>query len=532
MSIVWKFVVWSALLIVLVVWCGLTAAWNNQPSFSHGTPDFNYWQQKYKDIAFQLATTSDTKEAVTDAPLEVEQYTIQQFPFIATDGSSQQRVDRCESCHIGVENPGMTAENIIKTVDHRTVTAAEVPAYLNAHPATRDIVYALSCHPGKGAAVTKGGLAWSVPVNASDDPADAARQALDAKMMSAHPFATYGCTSCHYGSGRELVQDRAHGADEFWLQPMLPSKYQDAACAQCHESFDAKTYAAVYLPQMTTIARGEQLFKENACWGCHKIEGFSKGNVGPELTLEGRIATFKTIEHQLWDPRYKVNNCVMPYFFSDRIVKDSDGGKYILTPLGQKEPLSGVTPAIVDSDETRESLAQRDDGYIPDESRQADVDALVTFVLAQTGLNYTQAPSNRMARITAYNSLEPQTVPVTAEEGKVLFDESGCYACHYLGDPDNDKNGHGGIAGPNLSWEGARHSRQWLLAHYVNPQAFVPKSIMPIFPFSDSQRAALSLYDAGFIPKGAKPVSPDQDMPTEAMQKDQIVVPQVRYMTR
>ena len=76
---------------------------------------------------------------------------------------------------------------------------------------------------------------------------------------------------------------------------------------------------------MTTIARGEQLFKAQACYGCHKIEGFSKGNIGPELTYEGRVAgTYLTIEHQLWDPRYKVNGCVMPYFFAARAHNTDD----------------------------------------------------------------------------------------------------------------------------------------------------------------------------------------------------------------
>jgi cbb3-type cytochrome oxidase cytochrome c subunit len=90
----------------------------------------------------------------------------------------------------------------------------------------------------------------------------------------------------------------------------------------------------------------------------------------------------------------------------------------------------------------------------------------------------------------------------------------------------------GGVAGPNLSWEGSRHSLQWVNAHYVNPQAFVTKSIMPVFPLSDSQRAALSLYDTSFIPKGGRAVSPNEDMPTAALAGDKVTVPQVRYMTR
>ena len=111
---------------------------------------------------------------------------------------------------------------------------------------------------------------------------------------------------------------------------------------------------------------------------------------------------------------------------------------------------------------------------------------------------------------------------------------SGCYACHYLGDPNNHKNGKGGFMAPELSWEGSRHSTEWTMAHYKNPQAFVPNSIMPIFPFSDSQRAALSLYDASFKSRktGGHPVSPDQDLPPQQQQQLGVLNRDVRYMNR
>ena len=54
-----------------------------------------------------------------------------------------------------------------------------------------------------------------------------------------------------------------------------------------------------------------------------------------------------------------------------------------------------------------------------------------------------------------------------------------------------------------------------LIAHYAHPQDFVPGSIMPEFPFSNSERAALSQYDLSLKPtsEGARQVSPDEDMP-------------------
>jgi len=628
MSIVTKFIFWSLALLILVAYAAINAGWNNQNT---DKPDYIYWQNEYHNIAADLATDPALKEKTRDAPPDISQVTVLQFSFTETDGTAQQRVDRCEACHAGLENPQMTAENIIRDVDKVNLTAAQVPAYLEdpSHKSTLDLVYTLGAHPGKTPGFAKGGLEWAVATATNADPSASAQQLDYANIVAKHPFATYGCTTCHYGSGRELQQDKAHGQAEYWLQPLMPAKYLDAACAQCHEAYngpaisaqasfntqtsaltdaytkakdattdpaklaaltatyksqyaviasafhaslakltsendaaapkltlteysnsvpglpstdDTRIFKAAYLPDMTTIQRGQDLFKENACWGCHKIDGISKGNVGPELTLEGRIAVFSTIEHQLWEPRYKVANCVMPYFFSQKVYGDTTTGKeFWVDKLGGMHDVSTLVPADQDdlSPETWDTLNEHHDVgngkyyyFVPLKSHEDDVTALTTYILAQTGQNYAQATSDRLARIDAYNGADPPTVPVSAESGKLVFEQSGCYACHYLGNPDNDKIGMGGVAGPNLSWEGSRHSRQWIDAHYVNPQAFVPKSIMPVFPLSDSQRAALSLYDSSFIPTGGRAVSPNEDLPSATWIADKIEVPQVRYMTR
>ena len=38
------------------------------------------------------------------------------------------------------------------------------------------------------------------------------------------------------------------------------------------------------------VARGQRVYLDNGCGGCHVIEGLSSGTVGPELTLIGEIA--------------------------------------------------------------------------------------------------------------------------------------------------------------------------------------------------------------------------------------------------
>ncbi|MBV9851081.1 MAG: c-type cytochrome [Armatimonadetes bacterium] len=553
-SMVSKLVFWSIILLLLVLYIGIPkfsdAIWNNE--FAGSQHDFTYWQGRYKDIAAQLATNEEVRQAALNAPIEVKQVTATQFPLLMSDGSQQQRVDRCQSCHIGLENPQMTAENIIRVVDGVALTADQVAGYLDdpKHAQTRAVVKTIGAHPGidieNGAqsqdlgVVHSRQLSYGVATQASPKPADQQKYAQDKTNLKLHPFPTFGCTTCHYGQGRDLVQDKAHGSPEHSLTPLLPVKYMEAACAQCHSTYnsgqDSQGFTISYLPQMTTIARGEQLFKQQACYGCHKIEGFSKGNIGPELTYEGRVAgTYLTIEHQIWDPRYKVNGCVMPYFFSAH-AHNTDDPRLQDEPVDPRADLKGGKTATLDGPGEEDIQKTLDDhGYVALGSEQDKVDALVTFVTSQTGLNYAASPAQRFSNIAAYNLSNPPDVPVTVAEGKALFEQSGCYACHYIGDPNvkhvtgDPQYGKGGIFGPELSWEGSRHSQEWMIAHYQNPQEFVPGSIMPIFPLSNTQRAALSLFDGSHLPATGRRVSADQDMPSAAQQQAGAQVPNVRY---
>lgn len=550
MTMVQKFLGWSFLLFLVVVYTGVKAQWNGEFTNS---PDFNHWQSEYKSIAYQLATDPQVKAATQAAAISVNQVTVGQFPQIQKDGTQQLRVDRCESCHAGLLNPAMTAENIIKFEDNVNVPTDQVAAYLSdpKHAETLRAVKTLGAHPGvsiEGTGARDLGVVhgdkftYGVTIDHNLNPQDDADYQLQKQYVKKHPFPTFGCTTCHYGSGRDLVEHVAHGDPERWLQPMLPAKFMDAACAQCHTGYDKTTYSFTYSPQLTTIARGQKLFKEYACYGCHKIEGFSKGNIGPELTYEGASVSYITIEHQLWDPRYKVGTCVMPYFFSYRL-HNTDGGtegaeREEIVDARAQALLNNNQVATIDNDDTRDSLKAH--GYIPDAKMQSDVDALVTFVAAQTGGNYAQSAADRIEGISAYNASKPLEVPVTVDEGKQLFQTSGCYACHHIGDPaykgrpELDPSGKGGFSGPILNGVGSRHSLEYLIAHYEHPQDFVPGSIMPEFPFSNSQRAALSMYDQSLKPANtaARQVSPDQDMPQGALKAHGAQTATAGYMVR
>lgn len=52
--------------------------------------------------------------------------------------------------------------------------------------------------------------------------------------------------------------------------------------------------------------------------------------------------------------------------------------------------------------------------------------------------------------------------------------------------------GLGRLIGPHLNWSGIYRSDEWLMEHFRNPPAHVPRSLMPVFPFDDTKFYALT----------------------------------------
>ncbi|MDG2307287.1 MAG: c-type cytochrome [Candidatus Binatia bacterium] len=90
------------------------------------------------------------------------------------------RVDRCTSCHMGINKAGFE----------------DAPQPWTTHP--------------------------------DQDP-----------LMRAHPPEKFGCTACHGGQGAALNSiDQAHGEVRFWLQPLLRGEQMQARCLNCHRDVE------------------------------------------------------------------------------------------------------------------------------------------------------------------------------------------------------------------------------------------------------------------------------------------------------
>ncbi len=134
--------------------------------FRELAPEWKRYQNEYKELLIKNAKDEATKKKAKSLDVKIQQIYL----------SSLKRIDRCTSCHIGVENPLM---------------------------ANAEIVY--KQHSGN--------------------------------YLKDHSINKFGCTICHNGQGRATNLKEAHGAgrDTHWDYPILPLKYVQSTCALCHD---------------------------------------------------------------------------------------------------------------------------------------------------------------------------------------------------------------------------------------------------------------------------------------------------------
>jgi mono/diheme cytochrome c family protein len=98
-----------------------------------------------------------------------------------------------------------------------------------------------------------------------------------------HDPSEYGCTVCHGGQGRATTKADAHGAVEFWPEPMLPRAMSQAGCGTCH--------TAIGVPRQEALDAARGTFERLDCLACHRVDGRggtirpdSGGMEGPDLS--------------------------------------------------------------------------------------------------------------------------------------------------------------------------------------------------------------------------------------------------------
>ncbi|MBK6795403.1 MAG: c-type cytochrome [Acidobacteria bacterium] len=228
---------------------------------------FNKWerhQTAYFDQARSMAKTDAERAGLEGRSPRIEQLIVTSF--------GESRVDRCTTCHIGIDDPRFNQH----------------AQPLRSHPYTEDMGDRL----------------------------------VNGKWERRHKFADFGCTVCHDGQGRGLETVFAHGEDHYWPDPMLGyvtqnwradfkpklkgKEYMQANCALCHTDENFKS--------TPLVAKGRQLFFSSNCYGCHKIEGLSTGALGPDLSEVGKKFKVDYLWESVVEPRANIATSFMPKF--------------------------------------------------------------------------------------------------------------------------------------------------------------------------------------------------------------------------
>jgi mono/diheme cytochrome c family protein len=285
------------------------------------------------------------------------------------------------------------------------------------------------------------------------------------ELLGRHPPEKFGCTPCHDGQGPAVNSpEQAHGNFidahghvenvEFIDRPLKRGEEMQSNCIECHAGVQR-------LPGAEAIARGEQLFVELGCHGCHLTEGYE------ELAKENGVAVIA--------PSLR------------RIGAKADRGWLVrwVTNPHQFRPRTRMPNFMFD---------------------QTEAVQIAAFLLA----------ASREAS-EAWTAAHPAPTIVAGGElavrGRQLVDTAGCRACHALA-PDEvaGRLGANKDIAPNLSRIADKTGAQWIYHWIRNPRGYSAIARMPSLRLSDDEARAVTAYLLTLGQRQATPGGLERDL--------------------
>jgi mono/diheme cytochrome c family protein len=401
------------------------------------------------------------------------------------------KVDRCHTCHVGIQNPtydvvvrpeaedeearyAFKNEFLRAFVDHaRGRGAASSCGICRKENRPEEIPEPLAAH---GAWTSQDAIRF-VKVFRSHPRLD-----LYVTSSSKHPLEKFGCTICHEGDGRDTDFTRTvhtpdtpeeatawrnrHGTPfgeerydwnyrELWDLPMFPSKFAQSSCRRCHAQ-------EVDLDGADKYVQGMTVFERAGCYGCHRTDSYQilpkdvgdpgldpnrrARRPGPPLT---RIAS-KVTEEWAWKwifaPREFRPTTRMPHFF-----KQSNARHEV-----NKNP------------------------HRPEEIEGTIVTSIVKYLWSLS----EKAPDPA-----------PPELAGDGKRGELLVRQVGCMACHRVEEATYD--GESRFLkefAPTLAGVGGKMNRTWLYHWVRDPKRHFPDSAMPSLRLSEQEAVDVVEY--------------------------------------
>jgi len=152
-----------------------------------------------------------------------------------------------------------------------------------------------------------------------------------------HRLDEFGCVVCHRGQGAATTVAEAHHSTLAREEPLLPARYIEASCGQCHH---------VALPGTPKLNQGRELLARYGCVRCHSIRLPDSSTITPTdqpppLTHIADKTTREWIYAWLKDPASYAASATMPNFQ----LSDADARDISAFLIANSEPLPGDAAA-------------------------------------------------------------------------------------------------------------------------------------------------------------------------------------------
>ncbi len=364
--------------------------------------------------------------------------------------------------------------------------------------------------------------------------ADISAQPFRTHPVIPHGLDQFGCVMCHRGQGPATTVEEAHRSTLAWEQPILPARFVQSSCGQCHRAPLTGT------PQLNL---GRNLLSRYGCVHCHTIKlpdgtAIKPTDEPPSLEHIADKTTPEWIYAWLKDPQAYAVTATMPNFkLSDPDARDISAflianstpipGDTALGPRDQKEsdPTAGASlygeSFCASCHAVQNAAGNVVGGNVGPEltrvGNKAKPEWLRTWLRNPrvydpgTAMPHYRFTDQQVSLLTAFlgNKTDSDLLakvhldaptPEQIAHGKLLVTEFGCASCHEIGGikkPDN--------FAPELTRIGSKPLTQisflpgmphtvpdYISAKIRQPRSFGSALKMPQYTFAPAEADALT----------------------------------------
>jgi mono/diheme cytochrome c family protein len=348
-----------------------------------------------------------------------------------------------------------------------------------------------------------------------------------------HSVDQFGCVMCHRGQGAATTVEEAHSSTLAWEQPLLPARYIESSCGQCHRNA---------LPGTPQLNLGRQLLARSGCVNCHTVK-LADSSVMKATTDAPSLSHIADKTSRAWiyawlkDPQAYAVSATMPNFK----LRDEDARDISAFLIVNSTPVPGDTLSV----SQKPSADPTAGGSLYGESFCAschavqnaagnvvggDVGPELTRVGskvkpewlqawlhnprvydAETAMPHYRFNNQQIATLTGFLTAKADSdllanvhleaaTPEQVVHGKRLVMDYGCASCHEISGIKKPEN-----FAPELSRIGSKPINQLIfldgmahtLPNYIsgkirNPRAFAANLKMPQYTFTPAQVDALT----------------------------------------